>query len=209
MLNSLYTAGEMYKILPTLFIITGLLFVPLRAKEYQVDKKQDNRVVFLSDAPLEDIEGKTDKIDGYVFWPGDDTSLERAAANGGEFYFEVVLDDLDTGIGLRNRHMRENYLETDKHPLASYRGVITDVKKQADTEYSIDLSGQFALHGIEQTRLITVNAVSHGDGYRVRGEFMLRLEEHDIEIPRLMFLKVDQNIHLSLDFYLMNVQTKD
>ncbi|MBK9304990.1 MAG: YceI family protein [bacterium] len=35
---------------------------------------------------------------------------------------DVDLAALDTGIGLRNRHMRENHLETDRFPQAVFRG---------------------------------------------------------------------------------------
>ena len=42
----------------------------LVAGEYHVDKERENQVKFISDAPLEDFEGVTDKIDGYIFWEG-------------------------------------------------------------------------------------------------------------------------------------------
>ncbi len=59
------------KILNILALMCILSTVALAA-EFQVDKSSKNLVKFISDAPLEDFEGKTDKIDGYIFWDGDD-----------------------------------------------------------------------------------------------------------------------------------------
>ncbi len=70
------------------------------AAEYQVDKSQKNLVKFISDAPMEDFEGVTDKIDGYLFFEGDNL------LQGSEMYFEVDLNSLDTGIGLRLQKAR-------------------------------------------------------------------------------------------------------
>jgi polyisoprenoid-binding protein YceI len=83
--------------------------------EYHVDRKGQNLVKFISDAPLDNFEGTTDNVDGYIVWDGDNP------VNNSEFHFEAELSTLDTGIGLRNRHMRENYLETDKYPWRNTR----------------------------------------------------------------------------------------
>ena len=78
------------------------------SKEYNVDKSAKNIVKFISDAPMEDFEGITDKIDGYLI--NDDISNLKNS----EFYFEVDLNSVKTGIALRDRHMREDYLNTAK-----------------------------------------------------------------------------------------------
>ncbi|MEW6412126.1 MAG: YceI family protein [Candidatus Zixiibacteriota bacterium] len=167
------------------------------AAEYHVNRDADNNVTFYSSAPLEDFEGVTDQIDGYVLWEAGDTPTA-----GGSFYFEVNLDDLDTGIGLRNRHMRENYLETDKYPFVSFKGSINGVKNDIDSTLEIDCAGAFDLHGVTRQRSITVKATAIPDGYHVTGEFIVRLEDHRIKVPKLMFLKIDQNIRLTMDFFL-------
>ena len=88
-----------------------------------VDKSAENMVKFISDAPIEDFEGVTSSIDGYLFWEGDDL------LNQSELYFEVDLNTVDTGIGLRNRHMRENYLHTDKFPKTHFTAKLIKADK--------------------------------------------------------------------------------
>ncbi|MBN1998224.1 YceI family protein, partial [candidate division KSB1 bacterium] len=86
------------------------------AAEFQVDKTQERKVRFISDAPAEDFDGVTEDIDGYALFD------EKNPSGENEFYFQVQLNSLDTGIGLRNRHMRDNYLETKKYPVAEFKG---------------------------------------------------------------------------------------
>jgi polyisoprenoid-binding protein YceI len=79
---------------------------------------------------------------------------------------------------------------------------MANIHEGLDSTYNIDCTGSFDLHGIKRERSIEVRATSLSDGYHVTGEFTVKLEDHNIKVPKLMFLKVDQNIRLSVDFYL-------
>jgi polyisoprenoid-binding protein YceI len=171
------------------------------AAEFHVDKDKKNQVKFISDAPVEKIVGVTDQLDGYLFWSGDDT------LDSSELYFEVDLNSIDTGIGLRNRHMRDNYLETDKHPYAKYTARAVDIKKAADRDgFEVRTRGKFDLHGIEREIEVagTVSPVS--DGFLIECVFEVKLTDYDITIPQLMFLKIDEIIALELRFHVVEVK---
>ncbi|UCE24720.1 MAG: YceI family protein [Candidatus Zixiibacteriota bacterium] len=195
----------MSSMLTALTVFLTVQVATVHAGEYQVDRNAENSVAFHSRAPLEDFEGITDDIDGYILWDG----MDAAAATPtrvGEFYFEVNLDGLDTGIGLRNRHMRENYLETERYPFVSFKGSVTGVRQVSDSTFEIQSSGTFDLHGVSQKRSITVRTSPTAQGYHVTGEFAVKLEDHKIKVPKLMFLKIDQNIRVSVDFYLKELK---
>ncbi len=191
------------------------------ADECRVDPKQKNVIKFLSDAPIEDFEGVTDKVDGYVKWDAD--GLEKALeiekiAEKSEFYFEVDLDGLDTGIGLRNRHMRENYLETDKKPEYRYthfQGKITKIERKpqpgteataSTNEYLLLTEGKFFVHGVEQDYKIPVTVTALADNiYKIHVEFEVPISKFDIKVPSIMFYKIDENMQLTLDFFVKKV----
>lgn len=169
------------------------------AQEYHVDLDAPRRVVFLSSATLDEFEGVTDRIDGFVLLDG---AGVRATSDPGEsrIYFEVDLASLDTGISLRNRHMRENYLETDDHPYASFDARVDAIEAAGADGYRVRATGIFRVHGVPSDRSLTCLADPDGDGYRVRCEFPVRLEDHDIEIPRIMFMKLAPEVRLELEF---------
>ena len=170
-----------------------------------MDVTAENQVTFISDAPIEDFEGVTDAIDGYVLLgPGglaSGTDLESS-----EFYFEVELATLTTGIKRRDRHMRENYLETDDFPYAAYEGTLVEVETTSDGTFHLDVQGSFSVHGVEREKELQCAARGDEQRYRVRCRFDVSLVEHDIDVPSLMFLKIGEVIDLRVDFYLKRVQ---
>ncbi len=173
-----------------------LAAISLFAGEYQVDKSAKNMVKFISDAPIEDFEGITEKIDGYIFWEGDDL------LNKSDMYFEVDLNSVDTGIGLRNRHMRENYLHTDKYPITHFTGKMTKVEKKTDQEYSVTAEGKFYVHGVEkQKTAIGVMKKVKNNQYKITTKFTVALTDHNIEVPSIMFYKIDEDMEIILEFY--------
>ena len=188
----------------SLLVLSPGPFAPatdMAGREYQVDLGRANRVRFISDAPLEDFEGITDRIDGFLFLSGDGLEGETDL-DSSEFYFEVDLASLDTGIGLRNRHMRDNYLETDDFPFTSFSGRVVRLDEDGPGRYRALTNGTFTVHGIGRDREIPCTAASQEAGLRVQCAFQVALSDHDIPIPRLMFMKINEVIEVDLDFFL-------
>ncbi|MBA7547229.1 hypothetical protein ES705_39636 [subsurface metagenome] len=177
------------------FVSVSILF----GGEYQVDRSKNNMVKFISDAPIEDFEGVTDKIDGYIYWEGSDLTEKS------EIYLEVDLNSLDTGFGLRNRHMRENYLETDKHPLTYFQGKITSVHVDSPEIRAVEAEGKIFIHGVEQVLKVAGMMIKDGSGYRIQINFIVKLSDFEIEIPSIMFYKIDEDMKMHLDFYIKSV----
>jgi len=165
------------------------------AQEYVVSKSAANSAVFLSEAPIEDFEGLTQSIDGYLYLSPD------RALDSSEFYFEVDLRTIDTGIGLRNRHMRENYLETDKFPYATFSGKITEWHELKDTIYVL-VNGDMEIHGTVNNLVAEGKLIKIEKGFRIFSEFELKLTDYNIEIPSFMFFKISDIIRIKLNLFL-------
>lgn len=191
--------GKIMKTLLTtilLFAVSSSIF----STEYQVDKSKKNLVKFISNASIEDFEGVTNNIDGYLFYQGSDI------LNKNELYFEVDLRTIDTGIGLRNRHMRENYLQTDRFPMTSFKGSIVYVDKISENEIKVTLDGAMFIHGVTKPLKVNANMFPVDGGYRVKAYFEVQLTDYNIEVPKLMFMKISNTMKLVLDFYIKEVK---
>lgn len=184
-----------------ILIIFWIAAVCTLATEYQVDKSKDNLVKFISDAPVEDFEGVTDNIDGYVFLP-DITNPSES-----ELYFEVDLNTIDTGIGLRNRHMREEYLHTYTYRYTTYTGKFTEIKKTDDNTYEVSVAGEISIHGKTQPLDVKGAMIKNGDGFKISTNFEVKLTDHNIEVPSFMFLKIDEVMQLVLEFYITPIKS--
>lgn len=186
-----------YKKLSIIIFCAILLEISsIQAEEYHVDKEQENLVKFISDTPIDKFEGLTDNIDGYVYWEGIDSLMES------ELYFEVQLNDLDTGIGLRNRHMRENYLHTDKYPIAAYKAKLNLVKKLSENVFEVFATGTMSLHGVDKSLKASATVTHNNDLLKVESEFEIKLSDFNIEIPKLMFMKISEIIAIKLNLYM-------
>jgi polyisoprenoid-binding protein YceI len=180
-----------------LMFLTGSVLA--QTVEYHVDTRANNVVKFISSAPIEDFEGVTKRIDGYVLHQGTELT------DNSDVYFEVDLRTLDTGIGLRNRHMREDYLHTDKFPYARYKGSIVRVQRSG-RDNTVAVRGTMDIHGVTRQMDINATLTLTNNGYRVKSSFQIKLPDHDIPIPRFMFLKISEVMRLELDFHLKKVK---
>lgn len=169
------------------------------AQEYHVDRSADRKVTFTSRAASLDFQGVTDGIDGYVLLNERPLS-ETTGGDGTELYFEVDLGSLDTGIGMRDRHMRDDYLEVKEYPYASYKGHIVRVSPSSGGGFQVTADGTLTIHGTSHDRQIACDVTSQGTGYHARCAFDVLLSDYDIEIPKIMFLKLANEIQLALDF---------
>lgn len=168
--------------------------------ELQIDHTAPNLVRFVSHTQLDEFQGVTDKIDGYVVLAG--SGLSGAAEGlGTDLYFEVDLASLDTGIGLRNRHMRDNYLDVEKYPYALFKGTIARIDEMGgDGAARVAAAGTFTVHGVPREREITCDVTPAGSAYRATCAFQVLLSDHSITIPKIMFLKLANEIQVDVAF---------
>ena len=178
-----------------------ILYSNILSEEWQVNKNKDNQVVFHSKTTLLDFEGTTENVDGYLLWEGD--SLFKGK---NEVFFEVYLASFKTGIGKRDSDMREDVLETDKYPVATFKGRVF-LTKQLKESIFVKAEGTLSLHGI--TKSVTIEAYlykSKDDNITVKSSFSVFLKDHNIDAPTLMaFVKVAQEIKIDVMLNLMKV----
>ena len=159
------------------------------AAHFDIVVGEQSKIIFKSKAPLEKFDGKTKKLSGF---------FEADLANlGGAVTLEVEIDlaSFDTGKKKRNKHMRENHLETDKFPKAWFRaGSIKSASKislAGGESVTIVLSGKLDLHGVEKAHDVTLQLTQASDGsVRIQGEFPVKLSEHDIKRPKFLVMKL-------------------
>ncbi len=107
----------------------------------------------------------------------------------------VPLRNLDTKIDLRNKHMREKYLEVAKYPNAELR-----VAKSAVQAPSGKATGQFTLHG--QTHPITLSYATKPEGgvTAVTGSLRVNILEYGIEKPGYAGVTVKPDVDVNVAF---------
>ncbi len=197
-------------ILPVLFLMAATAAAQDSKTFYVGDEGGRDVVTFTSKAPLETIVGKTSAAKGFIEVDINDI---KNSING---KFEVDLTSLKTGIDMRDGHMRDNYLETDKFPKAVFE--LSSVKEtnsttledQKPVELTVD--GNFTLHGVTKpmTIALTITYFAEsestkqrlpGDLLHIEGTFDVLLTDHNIEIPKFVILKLDDKQVINIDLF--------
>lgn len=123
------------------------------------------------------------------------------AEDGGNVTVTVALKDLDTGIGLRNKHMREKYLEVDKYPnavLVLPRSAIQAPAPGAGGSGSA--TGAMTLHGVTKPVAVQWSARNDGGTFRVNGTAALNMNDFGIQVPSYLGVTVKPQISVEIRF---------
>lgn len=179
--------------LKLIFISFLLSIVEIFPQTLVLSHHEINTVEFLAKSTFSDFEGVTDAIDGTIRY---DSNYTRNS----EINFKVYLDSLDTGIGLRNKHMR-SYLETNKYPLAKFDGKIVEADNLGTIETRVTVNGSLRIHGVEKQYILKGRIFNYGKLYKVNSSFKISLQDFDIDQPKFLFNKVDNEIKIELNIY--------
>ncbi len=163
-------------------------------------KVRKGTATFVSDAPLETMEGTTAKVTGSVTFDPGDLSTTKGT-------FKAPVTSMRTGNDLRDEHLQsDSWLDAKKNPLivfeiAEVSGVEALKPKKSN---KVKVKGKFTAHGI--TKMVVANGtvkwspVDGGrDGLRIKANFTATLEDHDVSVPSIVRLKVSNEIAVSVD----------
>jgi polyisoprenoid-binding protein YceI len=99
-------------------------------------------------------------------------------------------------------HFNENYVESDKFPKATFKGMITnlsEVNLSKDGTYNAVVTGKMNLHGVEKD-LTTNGAVTVGGGkIRINAGFGLLLSDYNISIPSVVSGNIAKEAKILID----------
>ncbi|MCE3234621.1 MAG: YceI family protein [Vampirovibrio sp.] len=193
----------------TLLLGGSLIYAPAsfaKTLHFKVTGGGDDKVAFTSDAPVEVIHGTTNQVTGEVMF---DDSFKFDAAHPFKINFAVDLNSIDTGIDLRNEHMRDNFLETAKYSKAVYKatGIKLTKKVNLSKPQTVKLvsTGDFTLHGVTTKKTIPLTVdYKPATGktlakIRVRGKFPVPLAQHQIKRPEAVFVKLAETVYVDVD----------
>lgn len=165
-----------------IFALAFFLFLNQEEIKAQVFKTEKGTVEFLSKASLNEFTGESGSLNGLV-------DLDKNLLD-----FFVDLNTVQTGIGLRDRHMRENYLETKKYPFAEFTGKIESLPAMTEGQSrEVIAKGKFKIHGVEREISVPgkLTLVSNTE-IKLEAQFKVLLSDYKIDIPSVVFYELSE-----------------
>jgi polyisoprenoid-binding protein YceI len=175
-----------------------------RTFDVTADYHSPNEASFTSKAAIVRFTGRTSQVTGTLqFDPNDVAHGSGSVA--------VDLASLDTGIGMRNEHMRRT-IEADKYPTATFKVTKVHVpgnSLKANTPITGSVTGLMTLHGVTRTVQAPVDLTflpqqdakyRPGDWIAFSTDFKLKLSDYQITLPApVLGIKVADDLDISFN----------
>jgi hypothetical protein len=150
---------------------------------------KNGEISFFSEAPLEDIKAINDKVRAVY-----DVDTKQLV-------FQLEIKDFIFPKALMQEHFNENYLESDLYPTSTFSGkVISQSLGNAIVEGHLKIHGKrnkIKADGILKKENNTVN---------ISAEFTVKLQDYDIEIPKIVMYKIAEEIEVQVNIELKEIE---
>lgn len=184
-------------VLLSFFFLSGVETYSAVAKNsWQTDlSKSESAVDFLAVGKPSAIKirGKGAGLEGVL--TGEDSKISGTIA--------VNLEKFDTGIGLRNQHMKEKYLEVAKFPKAILSNINIELgdffNSDKLSKKGIPFEANLELHGVKNPVKGTADIERSGFDAKLKSQFKIKLSDYKIDVPKYMGITVAEDVDVNVE----------
>ncbi len=172
-----------------LLLVMSITHITRAQKKY---KTTSGMVTINASTPLEDVYAENKSVNGIL-------QLED-----GRFAIVMLVKDFEFPRKLMQEHFNENYMESDSYPKAYFSGDIDQLQPDAlGTESSFfNTNGQLSIHGVNREIKEKISLKRQGDNILLQSTFKVRPEDHAIEVPKLLFEKIAEEVTVDVELLL-------
>ena len=180
----------MRRVIAFAFVVSFLGSSLVHAAPLTVDSGR-SFVQFTSKAPFETVIGKTSDVSGEIH-------LSRENLRSVSGTIRVQAASLKTGNRLRDKNMREDYLETDKFPSIVFqieRVVSRPTAVATGREGSYTLEGAIEIHGVRKKLTVPATvSIEQDGGIKVESDFVTGLSDFQIKRPSFLIMRLAEEV---------------
>lgn len=175
------------KKITSFFLGSAFLLLQLNASGQNYGSKNVKLAMF-SSTPVEDIRSVSTK--------GTAVLLTKTR----EIVVQVLVRTFEFDRKLMQEHFNENYMESDRYPLAKFKGTIDQVIDfSKDGIYPVTVNGTLSVHGVDKKRVIPGKIMVRNAEIQLLTEFKVPCTDHNIKIPSLIITKVAEVIDIKVE----------
>jgi polyisoprenoid-binding protein YceI len=138
---------------------------------------------FYSEAPLENITAVNKQVTAAL------------KVETGDVAVKMQMNQFQFPNKLMQEHFNENYMESSKFPTGTFTGKIQEkIDFTKDGIYDVTTKGNLTIHGVKKERTITGKLTIKGTTLTLVSNFDVKLVDHKIDIPTIVFAKIAEVI---------------
>src|SRR5712691_3054034 len=190
-----WDVGMLGRLVPVTLLLASAVLADSRT--YQIAPGSKNVVEFHAEDTYDSFDGRTNKVTGAI-------TADPSHPSAATVEVSVDMASLDTANSLRNREMRELYLDTKEHPTAKFKSVSVIAPDAIGPNQPADIkvTGDFTLHGVSRRMTIPVRVVLIPDGrVHATSTFTVHMPDFGISVPKNILVTVDDNVPVRLDLW--------
>ncbi len=171
------------------FVLAAVLLGFAQTTEAQKVYSKSAYVTFYSSTPIEKIDAQSSSGNCVI-------DLET-----GKVEFAVLVKSLKFKKALMEEHFNENYMDSHRHPKASFKGQIEDHEQIDITNDYVGthrVTGSITIKGVSKDMVADVNFVTQGGSFTAATQFELTVADFDIKIPPLVRDNVAKTVEVQV-----------
>ena len=168
-------------------ILCCFLFVQMSNSQGKYLTK-NGAINFYSKAPMEDITADNNQV------------LSIIDASKGKMAISILMKSFMFEKALMQEHFNENYVESDRHPKATFKGDILNFEAINETKSAQKVKGMLTIHGVTKEVVIDANFTKTKDAILVDGNFIIEVDAYNIKIPAVVAKNIAKKIKVSFNF---------
>tara|TARA_R110002049_G_scaffold17278_10_gene67524 strand:- start:213 stop:728 length:516 start_codon:yes stop_codon:yes gene_type:complete len=165
----------------------------LYAQGYKTTK---GKVTFFSSAPVEDIKAENKVVTGLF------------DAQTGSLAFLVPINGFRFPKSLMQEHFNEKFMESHKFPTATFDGELLGFNISKAGTQVVQAKGNLTIHGVTVNANISGNIEFREDEVHMKAIFPIKLVDHVIQIPKVLFYNIAEEMEVTVNFVLKKLEEK-
>lgn len=129
---------------------------------------------------------------------------EQGDAFSADVEVRVDARTLTTGVGVRDRQMRRDFLETDRFPTITFRGTAVPRSRPGALAFPAVLRGSLTIKDVTREVEIPLRVTALADSYLADGQVMVRMSDFRIPIPRFLVFVAEDPVEIALKVRLVS-----
>ncbi|SEI78531.1 YceI-like domain-containing protein [Cyclobacterium xiamenense] len=157
-------------------------------------KTTTGKVGFFSDAPVEDITAENQAVTGLF-------NLQS-----GNLAFLVPISAFRFPKSLMQEHFNERFMESYNYPEATFAGKVSGYVPTAAGPQDALAEGTLTIHGLTKPYRIPGTLSIEDDRVLMNATFVVKLEDHAIEIPSVLFYNIAEQVEVTAQFVFEKIE---
>ena len=150
---------------------------------------KNGSIAFFSKTAIEDIKADNNQV------------MSVINTQNGELQFSLLVKGFHFKKALMEEHFNKDYLESDKFPKSTFKGLITDMAKvnfTQDGTYAVTVTGDLTIHGV--TKKVSSGSSINIKSGKITGiaKFTVTLSDYAVSIPKIYQDNISNTIEIAV-----------